>query len=536
LALVGLGGSVACVPLADGPAGPIGAEVPEVEATSPSDDLFEASAARWDVPADVLRSLAWAETRFVAARGEVEHDGRPAPWGIFALRGAILEAAAAQASLPVDVVKTSEAAQIEAAAARLAALAEQEGLPDGGRADPLAWTPVVARFSGIEDEEMAESFAADVERVLRTGLIIPLEDGTSLVIDRHDPGAASRPEDANVAVGTSGQGLRAPGAAWRPSPNHNSRRGRRPELVVIHTCEGSYAGCVSWLRQRRSRVSAHYVVKEDGREISQLVDENRRAWHVGASYRSRLNGGRLAHRDGVSVNSLSIGVEHGGFARTRRFDPDMIEASAQLVRGITERHGIPRDRYHIVAHGRLQPETRTDPGPNWPWATYIARIAAGSSAPPSNPPPSNPPPSSPPPSNPSAGRVVTVDNPDDGFEASRSWAPSSWAAGKVGRDYRFRAPAFVSDPAKYRARLPRGGRYEVFARVPGHGYNTKVPYLVFHRGGRTIVERNQRAAGASWMSLGTYAFAAGDLERVWVSCWTNGRGWIVADAVRFVAR
>ena len=112
--------------------------------------------------------------------------------------------------------------------------------------------------------------------------------------------------------------------------------------------------------------------------LAQLVDENRRAWHVSANYRASLNGGVLTRYEGVNVNNLSVGIEHGGFASQRTWSPGLINRSVALVRGIVRRHGIPADRYHVVAHGRLQPESRTDPGPNWPWTSYLQSIAGGS--------------------------------------------------------------------------------------------------------------------------------------------------------------
>ncbi len=476
--------AAACVPTEQGEL-QLGWDRPEVEPGSALAETFADVADRWQVPADLLLALAYIETRMLPAQGEVEFDGQPPPWGLFALRGAVLEEAAALAGRSVEEVKTEPVAQVEAAAARLAALAEEAELPDWARDDALAWRSVVAEFPALDDPEMAEVYAGDVEAVLETGLLVPLEDGGTVLIGKN---ARFEP------TGTTRSGLRASGTVWRPSPNFNSRGGRRPELVIIHTCEGAYAGCVSWLRRSGTGVSAHYVVREDGREVSQLVSETDRAWHIGAAYRSRLNGGRLSSREGISINTLSIGVEHGGFARTRTFDPNMIERSATLVREITSRHGIPRDRYHIVGHGQLQPENRTDPGPNWPWTTYLARINSGS--PPPAPPPSNPPPSPPPPPSPS---VVTVDNSDRGFSASSRWDRSSWAAGRIGLDYRFRRPESRSDPAIYRAELGRG-RYEVFAWVPGNGYHPQVPYIVQHRGGQATVRRSQRTMG--WVASG----------------------------------
>jgi hypothetical protein len=238
----------------------------------------------------------------------------------------------------------------------------------------------------------------------------------------------------------------------------------------------------------------------------------------------------LTHREGRSTNDFSIGIEHGGFARQRSWPPAQISRSVRLVRDITGRHRIPRDRYHIVAHGRLQPENRTDPGPNWPWTSYIQSIAAGASGGGGGGGTPNPPPSG-------SRSPVTVDNTTAGrFRASGSWETSSWASGKVGANYRYRRPAATSDLAEFKVNLAQGGRYEVFTRVPGNGYSTSAPFFVHHSGGRSTVLRNISSQGARWVSLGTYNFAAKDAWIVQMSCWTDASGYLIADAVKLEPR
>src|SRR4030095_14945405 len=73
---------------------------------------------------------------------------------------------------------------------------------------------------------------------------------------------------------------------WRPSPTHNARRAGtigQVGRVIIHDCEGSYSSCWSWLTNSAAQASAHYVVNESGSEISQLVRESDRAWHIAAT-------------------------------------------------------------------------------------------------------------------------------------------------------------------------------------------------------------------------------------------------------------
>jgi hypothetical protein len=137
---------------------------------------------------------------------------------------------------------------------------------------------------------------------------------------------------------------------------------------------------------------------------------------------------------------------------------------------------------------------------------------------------------------PPSSTEIRVDNGGARFRASAAWSTSSWAAGKIGADYRYRSPESVSDPAEYRVNIQTAGRYEVFARVPGNGYNTSAPYVIHHRGGRTVVHRDISNRGGQWVSLGTYDFAAKDDWIVQISCWTTGTGYVIADAIRLNAR
>ncbi|MCJ7597623.1 MAG: N-acetylmuramoyl-L-alanine amidase, partial [Methyloceanibacter sp.] len=66
---------------------------------------------------------------------------------------------------------------------------------------------------------------------------------------------------------------------WIPSPNHEARvGGRAPDMLVLHyTGMESAEAALDWLTREESKVSAHYLIDEDGR-ITQMVAEERRAW------------------------------------------------------------------------------------------------------------------------------------------------------------------------------------------------------------------------------------------------------------------
>ena len=105
------------------------------------------------------------------------------------------------------------------------------------------------------------------------------------------------------------------------------------------------------------RVSAHYMVEEDGR-VFQLVAEDKRAWQAGRSW----------WRGDEDINSRSIGIEivNGGHDFGLPPFPDVqIEAVIALCQGILGRWAIPPER--IVAHSDIAPDRKEDPGERFPW-------------------------------------------------------------------------------------------------------------------------------------------------------------------------
>ncbi len=83
-----------------------------------------------------------------------------------------------------------------------------------------------------------------------------------------------------------------------PSPNFDARRGP-PDILVLHyTGMETAEEAIARLRDSEAKVSAHYVVDEDG-SILRLVPEERRAWHAG----------RGAWQGETDVNAASIGIE-----------------------------------------------------------------------------------------------------------------------------------------------------------------------------------------------------------------------------------
>ena len=68
-----------------------------------------------------------------------------------------------------------------------------------------------------------------------------------------------------------------PRVVQRPSPNYTPVPIRH-DLLVLHVMEGGYAGSVAWMADPRAQASAHFALREDGAELTQLVPANNKAW------------------------------------------------------------------------------------------------------------------------------------------------------------------------------------------------------------------------------------------------------------------
>lgn len=518
---------------------------PTIEDVEPRnlDAQFDAAAQELDVPSAILKSIAYAETGMMMIAAEPEFEGKPVAYGLMALRSDVIEEAAGLAGLSLDDVAADPEANIRAAAAWLSAEADRLGVAD--RADLGAWADTIASYSGIEDEIARSTYVyQSIYATMREGFTVEDVDGTIR--------ASLEPVDAWPAFTVpppspaTEPGPDYAGSLWRPSPNYSSRPGGasgKPTMVIIHTCEGSYNGCWSWLKNSSSGVSAHYVVKEDGNEITQLVRESKKAWHISASYDCSRNSSKECGLNGVSSNNFTIGIEHAGFANQASWKPKLIDESAKLVCDITRDNGIPRDKYHIVGHGQLQPWNRVDPGPNWPWTNYydlIDAYCAGGAPPP--PPAEEPPPAEPPPP-PGGGEVpgaIVIDSNNDNNDASKGFisVSSQWVSGSSSSDkyksgYWHASTAPVSDPATFWFHAPEAGQYSVEGWWPaGTNRSTTAPFVIYDETGATkIVKVDMTKNGGKWNSLGTFGFAAG-WNKVQLSRWTSGTAVVIADALR----
>lgn len=150
---------------------------------------------------------------------------------------------------------------------------------------------------------------------------------------------------------------------WHPSPNFDTRDGCRVSMLVLHyTGMKTAEDALTRLCDPLAKVSAHYVVDEDGR-VTQLVREEDRAWHAGVS----------CWRGEARVNHHSIGIEivnPGHEFGYRPFTSVQMQSVLELSKGIVSRHAI--ESRNIVGHSDVAPARKEDPGELFDWAWLAA--------------------------------------------------------------------------------------------------------------------------------------------------------------------
>lgn len=148
-----------------------------------------------------------------------------------------------------------------------------------------------------------------------------------------------------------------------PSPNFDERALPVTMVVLHYTGMQDAASAIARLTDSEAKVSAHYLIAEDG-QIVRMVDEEKRAWHAGKSY----------WRGITDVNSASVGIEivnPGHEFGYRPFPVAQIDALIPLLQEVTLRHRITRG--NVVGHSDIAPARKDDPGELFPWER-LARL------------------------------------------------------------------------------------------------------------------------------------------------------------------
>ncbi|HCP55233.1 MAG: N-acetylmuramoyl-L-alanine amidase [Pseudomonadaceae bacterium] len=138
-------------------------------------------------------------------------------------------------------------------------------------------------------------------------------------------------------------------------------QGSRVQYIVLHYTAADLPRSLQLLTQ--TDVSANYLIGDSPATIYRLVDENRRAWHVGVSeWQGR-----------TWLNSTTIGIElvNQGYRDTPNgrqwvpFKEEQIDTLIVLLKDIMQRHNLKPGS--IIGHSDAAPQRKVDPGPLFPW-------------------------------------------------------------------------------------------------------------------------------------------------------------------------
>ncbi|MCR9170903.1 MAG: N-acetylmuramoyl-L-alanine amidase [bacterium] len=354
------------------------------------------------LPHGVLEGVAWTNTRMQHLQNQAPScSGYPNAYGIMGLhdngKSYFIENGQVVANLSgisIAQQKSDPQLQVEAYAIALesilaqtnnsldpsniaASLMQLSEIPDTGIVNILAremQVYEVLRF--MKDPKQAETFGftahhynlatvfgedhydiLSAKKITLTETSITNENGAEFVINAN----------ATLQYGP---------AIWNPAPscNFSSRNGVAVSAITIHTIQGSYAGAISWSQNCNSNVSFHYVIRSSDGQVTQMVLEEDKGWHVG------------------SENPYTIGYEHEGYVNDPSWYTDaMYNSSSDLSKDIINSgYGIPSLRTYfgpssttvdvlggctkIKGHQHYPNQTHTDPGINWDWERYYRLI------------------------------------------------------------------------------------------------------------------------------------------------------------------
>ncbi|MEU6946554.1 peptidoglycan recognition family protein [Streptomyces sp. NPDC046316] len=289
-----------------------------------------------------------------------------------------LQAAAEMIGVAPQTLKRDERQNLRGGAALLASYQRQ--ITREFSPDPGSWYGAVARYSQAHDTATAGQFADGVFTVIRTGKQRVREDGQTVSLSKSPAVRPAKSQLASLRLRTlpaaavpecpSEMNCRfVPAAASNYQVSSRNSNGVDVDFIVIHDIEGPYDAGISWFQDPSSGVSAHYVMKADGSEATQMVATKDIAFHAGNYW----------------VNLHGVGIELEGYAAQGPtwFTPAQYKATAALVVYLARRFDVPLDRRHIVGHDNVlpprparAPDAHWDPGPYWDWEKFMALLAA----------------------------------------------------------------------------------------------------------------------------------------------------------------
>ena len=137
------------------------------------------------------------------------------------------------------------------------------------------------------------------------------------------------------------------------------RQKKKIKFIIIHyTGMKSEINALKRLTDKRSKVSAHYFVKNNGNIIN-LIPDLYEAWHAGKS----------SWKSFKSLNKYSIGIEinnPGHNNSYKNFTLKQILIVEKILKYLIKKYKIRP--HNVLGHSDIAPSRKKDPGEKFPWS------------------------------------------------------------------------------------------------------------------------------------------------------------------------
>ena len=153
------------------------------------------------------------------------------------------------------------------------------------------------------------------------------------------------------------------------SPNFNLKKRvtKQIKYIIFHyTGMKTESGAINKLTNIQSKVSSHYLIKNNG-NILTLVPDLYEAWHAGKS----------SWKNYKSLNLNSVGIEitnPGHEFGYKKFSKKQISSLLKLSKFLIKKYKI--SSRNILGHSDIAPERKKDPGEKFPWE-YLSKNKIG---------------------------------------------------------------------------------------------------------------------------------------------------------------
>ena len=144
------------------------------------------------------------------------------------------------------------------------------------------------------------------------------------------------------------------------SPNFDPKKRKTNQikfLIFHYTGMKTEKAAINRLTDIESRVSAHYLIKQNG-EIITLVPDLYTAWHAGKSVWKNYS---YLNKDSIGIEIVNPGHD----INYKKFSKIQLAALVRLSKFLIKKYRI--NSKNILGHSDIAPERKKDPGEKFPW-------------------------------------------------------------------------------------------------------------------------------------------------------------------------